>query len=430
MPLLMPHLLYVSPTDSVAPFSSINAALLRAVGGDTVLVGPGRYSPSQTQEHFPLYVPPGVTLMGAGQGESFIDGEGAMELSLRPVQEGQSLILLGHRSTLTGFTLAKGGGNGIANQAGASGLILRNEIREHGQHGILLSGPQEVVIKDNIFLNNGTRRFAPTTPRGTHARQGHHIFLQARGGVANRVLITDNTMTRAFADALALVVFFDEPEGISMQVSVINNLIEQSERRGLTITGSFSSSHVRAAIEVRRNVIRDNRESGIAAQAARPLITTQIVDSHLRLDIHDNEYRNNGEGIALYGGFGPATDNLLDATLVGNLITGTKSHGVRIIGGVGFGGHAAHRNRVRALIGRNRMEDIGETPIFVQGGAAEGQEDVQDNEVLLHTVENELHALPGKASILINDGLAGNAVHLEDPAQPHERVGGVIPYRV
>lgn len=430
MSLLMPHLLYVSATDSVAHFSSISAALLRAVGGDTVLVGPGRYSPSQTQEHFPLYVPPGVTLMGAGQGESLIDGEGALELSLRPVQEGQSIILLGHRSTLTGFTLVNSGGNGIANQPGASGLIMRNEIRGHGQHGILLSGPQEVVIKDNIFLDNGTKRFAPTTPRGTGARQGHHIFLQAKGGAANRVLIADNTMTRAFADAMALVVFFDEPEGISMQVSVINNLIEQSERRGLTITGSFSSSHVRAAIEVRRNVIRDNVECGIVAQAGRPLITTQITDSQLRLDIHDNECRTNGEGIALFGGFGPATDNLLDAAVIGNLIAGTKHHGLRIIGGVGFRGHAARRNRVRALIGRNRMEDIGDIPIFVQGGVSEGQEDVQDNEVLVHAVENELQTLPGKASILINDGPAGNAVHLEDPAQAYERVGGVIPYRV
>jgi hypothetical protein len=33
--------------------------------------------------------------------------------------------------------------------------------------------------------------------------------------------------------------------------------------------------------------------------------------------------RDNGEGIVLFGGFGPAEDNLLDGTVLGNRITGT-----------------------------------------------------------------------------------------------------------
>jgi hypothetical protein len=425
----MPHLLYVSATKKAAPFPSIGAALSQAIAGDTVLVGPGRYSPSETQERFPLYVPPGVTLAGAGQGESVLDGQGAMELSFRPVREEQSLLLLGHGSTLTGFSVVNGGGNGVANQPGASGLILRNEIRGHGQHGVLVSGPQELVLKDNIFLDNGTKRFSPTTPRGTPARQGHHVFIQARGGAANRVIIADNSMTRAYADGVAMVVFFDEPDGVVMHVSLINNLIEQNERRGLTIAGSFSASRTHATIEVRRNVIRDNVEGGIVAQVARPLQTILIRDSYLRLDIHDNECRNNGEGIALYGGFGPAEGNLLDGAIVGNLIAGTKRHAVRIIGGVGFRGHAARHNRVRVAVSRNRVEDAGEAPLFMQGGTAESQEEVQGNEVLLQVSDNDLPTRPGAPAILINDGPAGNAVHLEEPGQAHERVGGVIPYR-
>jgi Protein of unknown function (DUF1565) len=427
MPALMPRLLYVSAGDKGASHTSIGDALLEAVTGDTVLVGPGRYSPSQTGERFPLFVPPGVTLAGMAQGECTIDGEGATDVSFRPVREGQSLVLLGDTSVLSGFAVVNSGGNGISNQPGAHVLITRNEIRGHGQHGVLISGPREAVIKDNIFLDNGTKRFSPLTPRGVHGRQGHHVFVQGRRGVENRVIILDNTMTRAYADGIALVVFFDEPEGVTLHASVMNNLIEQSERRGLTIAASFSSAGHQAMIDVRRNVIRDNAEHAIVAQAARPLAPTLVRDNYLRLQLFDNECRNSAEGIALFGGFGPAEANQLDVTVVGNLITGIKGHAVRMVGGIGFHAHAALDNRVRALICRNRVEDVKGTPIFIQGGVSEGQEEATGNEVLAHVDGNELLAVAGKPSIVVNDGLLGNAVHLEGSAQPYVRVGGVTP---
>jgi hypothetical protein len=37
--------------------------------------------------------PPDVSLAGAGHGANLLDGEGAQNLSLRPVQEGQSCAL-------------------------------------------------------------------------------------------------------------------------------------------------------------------------------------------------------------------------------------------------------------------------------------------------------------------------------------------------
>jgi hypothetical protein len=161
MPHLMPHLLYVSATEPTAACASVSAALRQAAAGDTVLVDRGRYAPSTTGEQFPLYVPPGVTLAGAGQGVSIIDGEGATNLSFRPVQAGQSLILLGDGTTLRDLTVANSGGNGASNQPGARVLIMRNEFRQHGQHGLLLSGPQEAVVLDNHFSDNGTKQFRP-----------------------------------------------------------------------------------------------------------------------------------------------------------------------------------------------------------------------------------------------------------------------------
>jgi Right handed beta helix region len=428
MPAITPRLLYVSASDLTASHASISAALQQAIGGDTVLVGPGHYSPSRTGERFPLYVPPGVTLAGVAGGDSSIDGEGAMGLSFRPVRAGESLVLLGDGSVLSGMAVINSGGNGVGTQPGARVLITRNVIRGHGQHGVLLTGPREAVIKDNIFVDNGTKRFSPVTPSGVQGRQGHHVFVQGKGGADNRVIIVDNAMTRAYADGIALVVFFDEPAGVSMDVSVIDNLIEQSERRGLTIAASFSAPGHQVMIDVRRNIIRDNTEYAIVAQAARPLATTLISDSHLRIQIFDNECHHSAEGIALFGGFGPTEGNQLDATLMGNLISAMKGHAVRVIGGIGYHGYGAHDNRVRALISCNRVEDVGGIPIFIQGGVSEAQEEATENQVLAHVSRNELPTVQGKPSVVINDGLLGNVVCLEEPAQAHERIGGVMPF--
>jgi hypothetical protein len=429
MSFVMPRLLYVSATDPDAVSTSITTALRQAVPGDTVVVGAGQYSPSRTGEHFPLYVPPEVTLTGAGAEQSIIDGEGAMDLSFRPVQAGQSLVLLGHGSTLSNLTITQSGGNGIGIQPGARVLIMRNTIRQHGQHGIIVSGPEEAIIKDNRFEDNGTRAFRPETPRPAAGRQGHHIFVQGKAGAANRILIADNTMRGAFADAVALVVFFDEADGVNMHASILNNRLEESQRRGLIIAGSFAPSHTRVTLDIRHNVMQHNASQAIAALAARPLALQLIRGCKLRLQLIENECRNNGEGILLCSGFGPAEDNLLESMIVGNTISGTQRHAFRLIGGVGLGGYAAHHNRVRAVLSRNHLEDIGDTPVFVQGGASENHEDVSANQALVQLLNNTLPLVAGKPAVLLNDGLPGNTAHVLAPAPRHARIDQPMPYQ-
>ncbi len=369
-----------------------------------------------------------MSLLGAGSDACVIDGEGATAPSFRPVLEAQSLVLLGDHSTLSDFTIANSGGNGIGNQPGARVQIVRNTMQAHGQHGMIVSGPEEALIKDNIFLDNGTLKYGPETPRPAAARQGHHIFVQGKSGAANRMLICDNTMTRAFADGIAMVVFFDEADGVQMHVRVWRNTIEQSERRGITIAGSFGPSHNRVEIDVRHNVIRNNSALALGAQAARPLATQLLRDNRLRMHIVDNECRDNGDGMMLFGGFGPAEQNVLEATVIGNVITGAARYGLRMIGGVGSSGYAAHQNRVQAVVHRNRIEGAGTCAVFLQGGAADGQADVTGNAVLAHMVNNELPAASPASSILLNDGLPDNAVHVEAPMPPHERVSEPIAY--
>jgi hypothetical protein len=429
MPHVVPRLVYVSATDPTAVYPSISTALRHAAAGDTVLVGPGRYTPSQTEEHFPLYVPPGVTLLGTGQEASIIDGEGAMALSFRPVQAGQSLVLLGDGSAVSDFTIMGSGGNGLGTQPGARVCIMRNTIRQHGQHGIIVSGPHEAVIKDNRFLDNGTRQFRPETPRPATGRQGHHIFVQGKGGVANRIIIADNTMQGAFADAIALVVFFDEPDAVGMHASVLRNQIAQSQRRGLTIAGSFGPSHTRVAVDIQHNVIRDTAAPAITAQAARPLALQLLRHCVLKVQIIGNECMHNGGGIALFGGFGPAEDNLLTGTIVGNRLTGIQGHALRLIGGVGFGGYGAYRNRVQAIISQNHMADVSHTPVFLQGGNAEGQEEATGNAVFAQLRDNTWPTIAAQPPLLLNDGLPGNTVSLADPTPAYARVADVVPYQ-
>lgn len=425
---VIPRLLTVSATDKTAAYTTISTALRQAARGDTVFVAPGRYSPSQTGEEFPLYVPPDVSLLGAGRDDTIIDGEDAMACSFRPVREGQSLLLLGDDSTLHGFTVLGSGGNGIGNQPGARCQVLRNTIRQHGQHGIILSGPHEAIVQDNIFINNGTKRFSPVTPRPASARQGHHIFVQGKSGAANRVSISDNTMTTAFADGIAVVVFFDEGDGVQMHVRIFNNTIEQSERRGLTIAGAFGLCHSRVTIDVQHNLIRDNGALAIGAQAARPLVTQVLRDNVLRLRLIENACHNNGDGILLAGGFGPAEDNWLEATVVQNHITGASRYGVRILGGIGMGGYAAHNNRVSAVLSGNHIANAGGVPLLFQGGASEGQEDATGNAVMVQMGDNVLTTAAPQPALVLNDGLPKNTVQVAGTVPEHERICHAMPY--
>ena len=66
--------------------------------------------------------------------------------------------------------------------------------------------------------------------------------------------------------------------------------------------------------------------------------------------------------------------------------------------------------------------------IFIQGGSAEAQEESTQNAVLACLTANQLPDKPGQPAIVVNDGLAGNVVHVAAFAQGHERRGGVVAY--
>ena len=128
---------------------SVTAALAVATDGDVVQVAEGTFSPSTTGELFPLVVPDGVTLEGAGAGLSVLDAEGTA-----------SVIRIDAASTgtarVTGFTITGGSadrGGGVQIEGGspeiAHNLILANVALLRGS-GINVQGDATPWIHHNV----------------------------------------------------------------------------------------------------------------------------------------------------------------------------------------------------------------------------------------------------------------------------------------
>jgi len=86
--------------DGSAEYGTIGAALAVAAAGDVVALAAGTYAPSTNGEVFPLVVPAGVALEGAGADVSVVDGEYTEGLVTTSWSEGQPVAL--RDLTLTG----------------------------------------------------------------------------------------------------------------------------------------------------------------------------------------------------------------------------------------------------------------------------------------------------------------------------------------
>ena len=151
--------LFVSPRDSRADDTSLTTALRRAQPDDVILVGPGRYAPSLTEESLPIRVPPGVHLEGAGKEACVIDGEGQCIPSFNPIRPDQSVVVIEDGASLSGVTVTNGGGHGIGIPPAACVTITGCDISRHGDHGIFLCGVTEALVTGCVFSDNGLQRF-------------------------------------------------------------------------------------------------------------------------------------------------------------------------------------------------------------------------------------------------------------------------------
>jgi hypothetical protein len=376
---LIPNVHFVGASKTKSRWQSIGDALLHADPGDTVVVSDGVYSPSETAEKFPLYVPPGVNLLGAGLETCLIDGEGRQDLSFQPPREGQSLVLLGDGASISGFTIKNSGGNGVANESGARAMIARNEIRDCAQHGIFISSPNEVVIRNNVMRNNGTAKFEPKTAHALFARQGHHIFVIGKGSTSNNITISDNRMEGAFADAVTLAIIFDQR--VQLRARILSNEISGCMRHGIAVGASYGPSHNRIWVDARYNRIHDNEGAALHAQAASPASSRLVENNGLRLDFIENECRSNGDGIRLLAGVRSVERSRLDAILIGNTIATTAEHAVTCVAAFGQKGYAPKNNELHVVISRNELQSSGAEAVSLIGARCQGEEKPEGNAV-------------------------------------------------
>jgi hypothetical protein len=132
--------------------TTLTAALALAQPGDTITVAAGIYAPSTNGEVFPLVVPAGVHVRGAGMGLSILDAESTASV-IRILDSGSGQVLAGF--TITGGNALRGGGVQI--EAGspeiAHNLILANGALNRGS-GINVQGDAAPWIHHNVVWEN------------------------------------------------------------------------------------------------------------------------------------------------------------------------------------------------------------------------------------------------------------------------------------
>ncbi len=403
----------VHPTDPQADAASLTRALNAARAGDIVLVGPGSYSPTRTGETLPLRIPAGVAVEGAGKDVCLIDGEGLFEPSFNPIQADLSVVVLEEGASLSGVAVTNGGGHGIGIPLGGSATIRNCAVSRHGDHGVFLCGVAEVLITGCVFLDNGRKRFEPALPRGTGARQGHHIFAEARHGQRNRLLITDNTLRGCFADGIAFICFFPEADGVSFSASIVRNTIEESERGGLLFSCSFGPSHNRLRLVATDNILRGNKQFGISVLTAVPLADKVPQHNLLTALFAENDITASPIGIQVQGAVSESHQNVCQVVIDRNRLSSWSKNAVRLVGAIGVNGVETRGNSLQAVVSRNVIR--GSVPaVAVQGAGGTGNP--QQNTVSVRLLSNEVDTLPERA-IVVSDGRASNRVEVAQGSQ-------------
>lgn len=410
----------IHPIDENADARSLTQALTIAQAGDVLIVEPGIYSPAHTQETLPLKIPAGVTLEGVDQDACIIDGEGQFEPSFNPIRPDMSVVLLEDGASLSGVTITNGGGHGVGVPTGASVLVRNCTISRNGDHGIYLCGVADAVITSCRFQNNGLKRFEPSLPRGVGARQGHHIFAEAKHGQRNRLVATDNTMRGCFADGIACICFFPEPDGVSFSATILRNTIEESERGGLLFSSSFGPARNRYRIIAAENILRSNKQFGASILTAIPL--AQHVPQQNRVDalIAGNIIAASPVGVLIQGAVSETHHNECNVTIDRNRISACTKNAIRLVGAMSVEGVATQDNSLKAIVSRNFV--TGSTPAIVAQGAG-GAGTVQRNTIHVRFLDNHVEA-PHEQSLLVCDGAADNRVEVAEGSQAYVRTEG------
>ena len=409
--------IFVSPLDPIADAKSISEGLAIASPGTIVVLDAGHYSQSETNESFPIVVPSGVSLHGVNREHCLVDGEGHGTPSFDPIDPYHSLVVLEDGTTVAEVSITNGGANGISVLPRSRAAIRSCMITRNGQHGIYLCGGDEASVSDCRLSDNGLGQLRPTLPRGTAARQGHHIFVEARGGSRNRLRITNNMMQRCFADGIALVCFFSENDAVSSRATIAGNTVTDCGRAGLLVSCSFGPSHNDQSVTITHNVFKKNQETGISILPAIPLAAKVPEHNHTQVTITNNQIESSNVCLALHGAMGEAHSNHCDAIVVGNTITDWRLRGIHVVGALGVPKFATRQNVVTTTVSRNVL--IGRSPaLALQGVAGPTGCSLLENHVKARLLHNDTSASEAPTVILYRED-TDNSVDLSESSDSH-----------
>lgn len=317
---------------------------------------------------------------------------------------------------------------------------LRVQAFPSGGIGIVhLSGFPDEEATDNIISNN----IVTGVPAPIFINAGLTIpFVGPVDGMVRGTRITGNTVSNATPCGICILTG-DAPDSEIAATTISDNRVMSGTQLGILVQAGSSAAGADTTISntnISGNEVAGNGSNGIAAvgfQGTRQTIT--------RLAIHDNDVHDNlSTGIGLTATFCGGSDNLMEATVAGNVLarnaprdgtsgvfaggglnlncTGTPSPAEHnrievsitdniiadelgtAIGIVGGGGLGASRNEVTATVAGNRLSRSGGSALAVIGGLGDGQAAADGNSVVADLGRNAIKDTVG-AGITVVGGI-------------------------
>ena len=379
--------------------ATIQAAVLAAEAGDTVLVKPGVYREI-------VVVPgllPGLTIKGSKSGRVIIDAR------VLPAGSGAGVRVFADDVTLKNLVVrhARTNGGGFVFDEGIGVYVTGDDVRldrvtalHSGDDGILVDGDRAVIRRCVVRSAEAGVVVLGADARvvDTEAEQVSDIGVAVQGDDA---LIERATVRTTLFEPGILV--------MGARAVVRDSLVERTNQSGIAVEGDDAliegnsvrgSSSPDGAIHVpsgdraviRGNVCRDSRAPGIFTESSDGRVEDNLVEAcgaGIRVVADDVDVLNNTVLETGYDAFGvDGNDNLL----AGNLARGNLYDGIEVVGGNGnmlidnrtIGNHAEgleNDGAFTVMIGntsrKNRIDvanggaiDTFEQNDFVTGGPA------------------------------------------------------------